>query len=70
MAWLTLIVGGIILVVGLWGQFFAVRRGPRTHPDDKRMGKIVLTVGSAVVGLWIVFFAVAHLMRLQVVGRW
>jgi hypothetical protein len=70
MAWLTLIIGGVILVIGVLGQFYGVRRGPRAHPDDRRMGRIVLTVGSTVVGLWILFIAVAHLMRLQVVGHW
>lgn len=70
MAYLTLIVGGLILAVGVLGQFFGLRRGAPAHKEDKRMGKIVITVGSAVVGLWLVVFAVSHLMRLQVVGRW
>jgi hypothetical protein len=69
-SWLTLVIGGVILVVGVLGQFFGVRRGPQVHPDDRHMGRIVLTIGSTVVGLWLVFIAVAHLMRLQVVGRW
>lgn len=70
MAYLTLIIGGIILVIGVLGQFFGLRRGPRLHPEDKKRAKLVLTIGSTVVGLWIVFFAVAHLMHLQVVGHW
>jgi len=69
-SWLTLVIGGVILVVGVLGQFFGVRRGPRVHPEDRRMGRLVLTIGSTVVGLWLVFIAVAHLMRLQVIGRW
>lgn len=69
-AYLTLIIGGVILLIGILGQFFWVRRGPRLHPEDKSRVKLVLTIGSTVVALWVVFFAVAHLMRLQVIGRW
>jgi hypothetical protein len=70
MAWLTLIVGGLVLVVGLLGQFFGIRPGNPTNPEDKRMGRIVLTIGSTVVGLWLVAFSVAHLLRLHTIGRW
>lgn len=70
MAYLTLIIGGIILAIGILGQFFGLRRGSPANPQDKHMRTIVLTIGSAVVGLWIVFFAVSHLMHLQVVGHW
>lgn len=70
MAYLTLIIGGAILVIGVLGQFFGLRRGPRLHPDDKKRAKLVLTIGSTMVALWVIFFAVAHLMHLQVVGHW
>ncbi|HEX5234610.1 MAG TPA: hypothetical protein VFW25_04690 [Silvibacterium sp.] len=70
MAWFTLIVGGLILVLGLLGQFFGIKRRDRTNTEDRRVGKIVLTIGSTVVGLWLVFFSVAHLLRLHSVGRW
>jgi hypothetical protein len=70
MAWLTLIIGGIVLVVGLIGQFFFIRRGNPTHPEDRRTGRIIITIGSTVVGLWVLFLSLAHLMRLHSVGRW
>lgn len=70
MAWFTLITGGIILIIGLLGQIFGTRRGNPTHPDDKRVGKLVVTIGSAVVGLWMVAFSAAHLLQLHVVGHW
>lgn len=70
MAYLTLIIGGVILVIGVLGQFFGLRRGSPMHKQDKHMGKIVLTIGSTMVALWVIFFAVAHLMHLQVVGHW
>lgn len=70
MAYLTLIIGGVILVIGVLGQFFGLRRGPRMHPEDKHRAKVVASIGSAVVVLWIIFFAVSHLMHMQVVGHW
>jgi hypothetical protein len=70
MTWLTLLIGGIILVAGLIGQFFFLRRGHPAHPADRRMGRIVITIGSTVVGLWVLFFSLAHLMRLHSIGRW
>ena len=68
--WLTLLIGGIILVAGLVGQFFFLRRGNPAHPEDRRIGKIVITIGSTVIGLWALFFSLAHLMRLHSIGRW
>lgn len=70
MVFLTLFIGGIILVAGLIGQFFFLRRGNPAHPEDRRMGRIVITIGSTVVGLWVLFFSLAHLMRLHSIGRW
>jgi hypothetical protein len=70
MAWLTLSIGGIILLAGLWGQFFGMRRRTPANPADKRVGKMVMSIGSAVVGLWLVAFSVVHLIHLHTVGRW
>lgn len=67
--WLTLIIGGSILIVGLLGQIFGIRRGKPAHPEDRRIGRIVITIGSTVVGLWIVFFSVVHLLHLHTIGH-
>lgn len=69
MAWLTLIIGGTILVVGLLGQIFGIRGGKRANAEDRRTGRIVVTIGSTVVGLWIVFFSVVHLLHLHTIGH-
>ena len=66
MAWFTLIFGGVILIVGLLGQMFGIRRRNPVHPDDRRVGKIVVSIGSAVVGLWIVAISAAHLLHTHV----
>jgi hypothetical protein len=63
MAWLTLIIGGAILLIGLFGQKFGVKHHHRAHPEDKRVGRIVVTIGSAVVGLWLVAFSAVKLLH-------
>jgi len=70
MAWFTLIFGGAILLVGLLGQIFGIRRGQPAHPHDKQARRLILTIGSAVVGLWLVAFSVAQLLHLHNTGHW
>jgi hypothetical protein len=70
MAWFTLLIGGAVLIIGLLGQIFGIRRGRPVHPEDRRMGKIVISIGSTVVGLWLVAFSLVHLLHLHTVGRW
>ncbi|HZD48368.1 MAG TPA: hypothetical protein VE178_06455 [Silvibacterium sp.] len=70
MAWFTVIFGGIILIVGLLGQFFGIRKGMSGHPADRRMGRLVFTIGSVVVALWIVAFATARLLQFKTTGHW
>jgi len=70
MAWFTLCIGGIVLLAGLCGQCFGIKRKAPGHPSDKFVGKMVLTIGSTVVGLWLVAFSVVHLIHLHSVGRW
>jgi len=69
-AWLTILIGGPILLIGLCGQCFGIRSSKRANPDDRRIGKIVLAIGSTVVGLWLIAFSVVHLLHLHTVGRW
>ena len=70
MAWFTVIFGGIILIIGLLGQIFGIRKGKSVHPEDKRMGRVIFTIGSVVVGLWIVAFATARLLQFKATGHW
>jgi len=66
----TVIFGGIILIVGLLGQIFGLRKGRSSHPEDRRMGRLVFTVGSVVVGLWIIAFVTARLLHFKTTGHW
>ena len=70
MAWFTVIFGGIVLIIGLLGQIFGIRKGKSVHPEDKRMGRLIFTVGSVVVALWIVTFVAVHLLQLKTTGHW
>ena len=70
MAWFTVIFGGAILIIGILGQIFGIRKGRSTHPEDRRMGRLVFTIGSVVVGLWIVAFVTARLLQFKATGHW
>jgi hypothetical protein len=70
MAWFTLIFGGAILIVGLLGQIFGIRKGAPSHPHDRHARRLIVTVGSMVAGLWLVAFSVARLLHLQHTGHW
>lgn len=69
--WLTLIIGGSVLVAGLCGQCFGIRLGRSNpaHPHDTHIAKIVIAIGSTVVGLWIVIFSAVHLLHTHAVGH-
>jgi hypothetical protein len=70
MALFTVIFGGIILIIGLLGQIFGIRKGRSAQPEDRRIGKLVFTIGSVVVGLWIVAFVATRLLHLKTTGHW
>jgi hypothetical protein len=70
MAWFTLIFGGAILIIGLLGQIYGIRREIPGHPHDRKARRLVVTIGSAVVGLWLVALSVARLLHLQHTGHW
>ena len=66
----TVIVGGIILIVGILGQIFGIRKGRSIHPEDRRIGRVAFTVGSIVVALWIVTFITVRLLHFKTTGHW
>lgn len=70
MAWFTLLFGGAILIIGLLGQIYGIRRRDPAHPEDRKARKLVVTIGSMVVGLWLVAFSAARLLHLHTTGHW
>ena len=69
LTWCTLAVGVVLMVIGLSGQIFGVRKANVLAHHDRPVRKWVLTVGSVVVGLWIVAFSAAHFLHHQHIGR-
>lgn len=70
MAWFTVIFGGVILIIGLLGQIFGLRKGRSTHPEDRRFGRVVFTIGSIVVFLWLVAFTTTRILHHNTTGHW
>ncbi|MGC2619373.1 MAG: hypothetical protein WA414_10065 [Acidobacteriaceae bacterium] len=70
MAWFTLILAALLMLVGLAGQIFGVRKSSTLAPHDRPVRKWVLTVGSLVAGLWVVAFTAAHYLHYHHAGRW
>jgi len=63
MAWITLILGVLLMAVGLGGQIFGTRKSSTLGPHDRHIRTWVFTVGSLVVGLWVVAFSAAHYLH-------
>lgn len=70
MAWFTLVLGALLMVVGLGGQIFGIHKSSTLAPHDRPARKWVITVGSLVIGLWIVAFSAAHVLHYHHSGRW
>jgi hypothetical protein len=63
MAWTTLILGVLLMAIGIGGQIFATRKTSTLAPSDRRIRNLVFTVGSLVVGLWVVAFSAARFLH-------
>lgn len=70
MAWLTLAIGALLIVIGVGGQIFGTRKTSRIASYDRHVRRWVLTIGSLVIGLWIVAFSAAHVLHLHHSGHW
>lgn len=70
MVWITLILGIALMAVGIGGQIFGVRKSTALAVHDRPARKWIITVGSLVVGLWIVAFSAAHILHYHHSGHW
>lgn len=61
--WVTLGIGVVLMAIGLAGQIFGVRKSSTLAVHDRPVRKWVLTVGSLVVGLWVVAFYASHYLQ-------
>jgi hypothetical protein len=69
MAILTLAIGVIIFGIGIAGQAFGVRKSRPLNPGDRHGGRIVVTVGSIVVGGWLLIYSTVHLLHSHMIGK-
>jgi hypothetical protein len=63
MAWTTLILGALLMAIGIGGQIFGTRKSSTLAPHDRPVRRWILTVGSLVIGLWIVAISAAHYLH-------
>ncbi|HEX4310011.1 MAG TPA: hypothetical protein VHZ25_08275 [Acidobacteriaceae bacterium] len=63
MAWTTLILGVLLMAIGLAGQVFGIRKSSTLAPQDRHTRNWIFTVGTVVIGLWVVAFSAAHFLH-------
>ena len=63
MAWTTLILGALLMAIGIGGQIFGTRKSSTLAPHDRPARRWILTVGSLVIGLWIVALSAPHFLH-------
>jgi hypothetical protein len=70
MVWFFLIVGILLFGLGVGGQIRGRAKSQSFQADDLKARRWVLTVGTAVVGAWLVALSAAHLIAmLHAAGR-
>ena len=62
--------GLVVLFIWLLGRFRRVWTRAPSYPEDWFAGRLVVTVGSSVIGFWLAAFLAAHLLHLYIVGHW
>ena len=69
MDWVFLIAGIVLFSIGIVGQFRGRSKVAHIHPDDLRVRRWVLTVGSIVAGALLAAVGLAHLLYMLHVAR-
>ncbi len=61
----VLVIGGLLFFVGIVGQFVLGKRRRQgvTHKQDRAGARIVLTLGSIVIGLWLIIASAAGILH-------
>ena len=62
--------GLVVLFIWLLGRFRLVWTRAPSYPKDRFAGRLVVTVGSSLIGFWLAAFLAAHLLHLYIVGHW
>jgi hypothetical protein len=61
----TLTIGTIVFLIGIWGQIRLRSGKPLAHPGDRKSFKLVITLGSIVIGLWLLIFSAVQFLHLH-----
>jgi hypothetical protein len=61
--WITLILGVILMAIGIGGQIFGTRKSHTLAVQDRPARRWILTVGTLVIGLWVVAYSAAHYLH-------
>lgn len=62
--------GLVVLFIWLLCRFGRVWTCAPSYPKDRFASRLVVTVGSSVIGFWVAAFLAAHLLHLYIVGHW
>ena len=62
--------GLVVLFIWLLGRVPSRLDPCARAPKDRFAGRLVVTVGSSVIGFWLAAFLAAHLLHLYIVGHW
>ncbi len=65
MAIVTLIIGILLFVIGVAGQSMTRARKPLAHHQDRHGFRLVVTIGSLVVGAWLLIISTVHLLHMH-----
>jgi uncharacterized membrane protein YiaA len=61
----TLTIGTIVFLIGIWGQIRLRSGKPLAPAGDRKSFNLVVTVGSIVIGLWLLIISAVHLLHLH-----
>ena len=62
---LTLIIGIILFGIGIAGQSMTRSKKPAAHAGDRHGFRVVVTVGSIVIGAWLLILSAVHFLHLH-----
>jgi hypothetical protein len=62
--------GLVVLFIWLLGRFPSRLDPCALVPKDRFAGRLVVTIGSSVIGFWLAAFLAAHLLHLYIVRHW
>ncbi len=63
MAIITLVISIVLLAIGFTGQALTRSKKALAHPGDRKSYRLVLTVGSIVIGAWLLIISAVQLLH-------